>query len=118
MPSKLYVVTRQDLTPGAQIAQSAHAALKFSYEHTEIFRKWHDESQYLICLSVPDEDALLDFMDEVWRRKLKYSYFVEPDFGDEHTAVCIEPGFRTSNLCQGLPLALKEIGEGQLLRMV
>jgi peptidyl-tRNA hydrolase len=32
MMSKLYVVTRQDLSPGQQAVQSCHAVLEFAFE--------------------------------------------------------------------------------------
>lgn len=33
MTSKLYVITRQDLSPGQQAVQSSHAMTEFIFEH-------------------------------------------------------------------------------------
>lgn len=39
--SKLYVVTRGDLSAGAQCAQSCHALSAFAHFEPEVHRSWH-----------------------------------------------------------------------------
>lgn len=119
MPSKAqyqYIVVRNDLPPGLQAAQVAHAAFDFALKHPEIARKWRRESNYICILQVPDEDALLDLADLAQRRGHEFELFYDPDVpleGDEslrtgsHTALAVEPGEFHLQLAQ-LPLALRE----------
>lgn len=104
----MYLVTRRDLPPGHQATQAAHAAFYFGYEHQPILRFWHEESQYLVLLSVADEAALENLRSRVEAERIPYSSYREPDFGDELTALAIAPGLATQRLCANLPLALKE----------
>ena len=102
---KLYTVTRSDLEPGAQLAQSVHAAIAFVHEHRGLAVRWHEESNNLVCLSVRDEaelDALCDALDE---HEVRYVLFHEPDFGNELTAIAVEPLGRRH--LSHLPLALR-----------
>lgn len=119
MPSKSqyqYIVVRNDLSPGLQVAQVAHAAFDFAVENPAIARKWRRESNYICILQVPDEDALMDLADLAQRRGHKFVLFYDPDVpleGDEslrtgsHTALAIEPGEFHLELAR-LPLALKQ----------
>lgn len=104
MIDRLYIVVRGDLAPGAQLAQSCHALRQFCDEHPEIDGKWFKESNTLVALSVEDEQELLKLQTKLWRRGFKHSLFREPDFGDEATALAIEPSGKGA--CRGLGLAL------------
>jgi peptidyl-tRNA hydrolase len=104
----LYVITRQDLSPGYQATQAAHAALAFSVEHPGLTRRWHDESNYLIVLAAPDEPSLLALLQRAESQGLRTTLFTEPDLNDEATALVIEPGLAAERLCANLPLALRE----------
>jgi peptidyl-tRNA hydrolase len=119
VPSKAqyqYIVVRNDLPPGLQAAQVAHAAFDFALKFPEIARKWRRESNYICILQVPDEDALMDLADLAHRRGHEYVLFYDPDVpleGDEslrtgsHTAFAVEPG-EFHLLLSSLPLALRE----------
>jgi peptidyl-tRNA hydrolase len=104
----MYVVTRSDMSPGFQACQATHAAFQFAVRHPELTSEWSNVSNYLVVLSVPDEDALLDLLDQVCDLGLIYEAFVEPDLNNEHTAVAIYPSEATSRLLANLPLALRE----------
>jgi hypothetical protein len=41
MTSKLYIITRRDLSAGAQCAQACHALSTFAREHPEAHKSWH-----------------------------------------------------------------------------
>lgn len=107
-PAKLYVLVRRDLSEGQQATQATHAALDFAVTYPDLVKAWHDESNYLIVLSVADEKELLSYADRAWDLGLRYSVFFEPDLDNTVTAVVIEPGRTTSKLCANLPLALRE----------
>ena len=104
---KLIVITRRDLSPGYQAVQSAHAAIEFQHEHSEIAKKWNTESKYLIFLSVENESELFHYLDKIKYYGIKYTTFTEPDIGNQLTAVCIEPSERSRKLVSRLPLILK-----------
>lgn len=102
------MVTRRDLTPGFQACQAAHAALAFSVSHPELTKQWHAESNFLVVLTVEDEEALLDLADVAWKRDIKFIVFNEPDLNNEHTALALEPSPEAEKLVANLPLALRE----------
>lgn len=108
---KLYIVTRRDLPPGLQAAQVGHAAFQFAYEHHPIHQQWLKESNFLIILSVENESALRELGEEAERRHLPVSWFTEPDIDDQLTAIAIAPSPATVELCEDLPLALREFNE-------
>ena len=106
---KLIVITRRDLSPGYQAIQSAHAAIEFQHEHPEIAKEWNTNSKYLIFLSVENEKELQFYLEKIKYHNLKYSIFIEPDIGNQLTAIAVEPGELTQKLTSRLPLALKNL---------
>lgn len=103
---RLYVVTRSNLPPGAQLAQSCHAVSAFAARFPAEHRAWHEHGQNLVVLSVADESklgGLLDAIEDV--DGIECAPFFEPDFADALTAfaVCGEAARRLSSL----PLALR-----------
>jgi len=87
--------------------QAAHAAIEFQHEHPEIAKEWNTNSKYLIFLSVKDEDQLHKYLEKIKNQNLKYTVFIEPDIGDQLTAIAIEPGDESRKITSNLPLALK-----------
>jgi peptidyl-tRNA hydrolase len=106
---KLYIITRQDLSPGLQAAQVAHAAFMFGYEHRPLAQAWIQESNFLIILSVKNEQELKALGDEADKQGLPVTWFTEPDIEDELTAIAIAPSPQTVELTCKLPLALSEM---------
>jgi len=104
MIDRLYIVVREDLHPGAQLAQGLHAFRDFVEAHGDVELTWYRTSNTIVALSVPDEEALLQLREKLERRRLKYALFREPDFDDEATALAIEP--KGKGACRGLRLAL------------
>jgi peptidyl-tRNA hydrolase len=105
---KLYVVTREDLTPGQQAVQSCHVIVQFLCDHPEIAQRWYRESNTLALLAVPGEHALIDLIKRAHDEDITASEFREPDMMNALTAVALAPGLRTRNLVARLPLALKK----------
>lgn len=101
------MVTREDLSPSQQAVQSAHAAIDFCFNHPQRAGPWFKESNYLILLSVKNESELLLLIEECRKKQLKYSRFIEPDLGNQVTAVAIEPSPKTKRLTRKLSLTLK-----------
>jgi hypothetical protein len=91
-----------------QAAQAAHACFDFSVAHPEHVALWHENSNYLILLSVPDEETLLAYAHEVAEAGIAHTLVREPDIGDEATALAVAP----SHFCarfSSLPLHGKEV---------
>lgn len=104
---KLYIITREDLFPGQQLAQSIHAARQFAADFPEIEKQWFEQSNTIVCLSVKNLFSLWELIDKAQRHNVKVSYFREPDLENQLTAIALEPTKKTSEICRGLPLALK-----------
>lgn len=92
---KLYVVTRKDLGIVYAGVQAGHGVAQWMLEHPE--EDWNNST--LVYLVVSDLYQL-----NKWKRKLEYnkqsfSTFVEPDIGDELTALaCYSEGKEFKNL--------------------
>lgn len=107
-PAKLYIAVRADLPPGLQLAQSVHAMAQFWDEHPTFARSWLHRSNFLVVVSVADENALLALATEAsLGRGLCTTKVNEPDLGDEWTAIAIQPGEEAAALCAEFPLALR-----------
>jgi peptidyl-tRNA hydrolase len=102
---KLYVITRSDLRPGAQLAQSCHAVAAFALAHPEAHRAWAGGEANIVCLSVAVEDELAALLEQARGRGLPTAPFYEPDLGGELTAIALAGA--GAALVASLPLALR-----------
>jgi hypothetical protein len=104
---RLYIVTRADLPPGAQGAQSQHALSEYAVRHPEKHREWHQSGKNLIWLATRDLDALEELMTTLEDHcGIECAAFFEPDFGDQLTAFAV--GEEAARRLSSLPLALRE----------
>ncbi len=97
---KLYVIVRNDLTPGLQCAQACHAQHLFTQRFPELARAW---GQNLVVLQVPNEVSL-----EAVRADLEgisVVSFHEPDLDNELTAIAVAGD--AERLLSSFPLALR-----------
>lgn len=104
---KLYVVVRQDLAPGYQIAQSLHAFREYIEQHPESEREWYKSSNTIAILGCENEEELVSLIGLAEGREIRHSPFREPDMGDALTACAFEPGLKTSCFLSHLRSALK-----------
>jgi hypothetical protein len=88
---------------------AAHAGIDFQHQHPEIARQWNNYSNYLIILSVKNEEQLALYLEKFKFYDIKVTAFREPDIGDQLTAIAIAPGEETRKLTSKLPLSLKEL---------
>ena len=86
--------------------QTAHAIADFAYTFPFEFKKWKEESNSIISLSIKDENKLLEFCGVLDGKNIKFVKFFEPDV-NEYTAICIEATEESRNLCKKFPLAGK-----------
>lgn len=70
---------------------------------------WLVQSNYLVIVSVLDEDHLLALISQAHDRGIVHVGVREPDINDEATAVALAPGVASQKLCASLPLALREV---------
>lgn len=76
-------------------------------EHPEIAGAWHGASNCLVLLSVPDEPELLRWAGIARGAGLPCSTMIEPDIGNQATAVAVAPS--SGELFSSLPLLGKEL---------
>lgn len=105
---KLVTITRRDLSAGQQAVQSTHAAIDFTFEYPNKASPWHKTSNYLVMVSVQNEEALKEFIKRCEYKLLDYTVFREPDINNEITAIAIEPCSETRKLVSKLPLLFKD----------
>lgn len=98
---KMYVLVRQDITPGYQIAQAIHAKDQFTHTYPDIEKQWYDASNTIVVLGVPNLETLHMFARLATETGLRNSLFYEPDI-DQHTALAIEPGEASAELLMQL----------------
>ena len=98
---KLYIIVRDDLRPGLQVAQACHAQHAFATEHPESTAAWEGN---LVVLRVPGEQGLAFLCATMASFGYNTSAFFEPDLGDALTAIAV--GGEAAELLKGLPLAL------------
>lgn len=101
-------MTRRDLPPGLQAAQVAHVAFQFAYEHRPLATQWMEDSNFLVILSVENEEALALRALAADGSNLPVTWFREPDIGNALTAIAVAPSPRTVELMADLPLAFRE----------
>lgn len=106
--TKLVTVTRQDLTAGYQVVQTAHAIADFSYDHPDVFRQWKQESNSIITLAVKDEQSLINLYNKLKEKTEFITEFREPDIDNEMTAIAIYGTPDIRKMLSNIPLALKE----------
>ena len=82
----VYILVRQDLSIAQQAVQSVHAAI----EATKAFKQTPRHPSVIIC-SVEDEKALQKAIFKVEQSGIRYKAFLEPDIGNQMTAIATEP---------------------------
>ncbi len=100
----MYIVTREDLAPGEQLAQVAHAATEFVSQHPESAAEWRAMSNSLVVVATPDETSLVRLIDRALVAGVRPTVFREADYGDAVTAVALPTGKASRKLCANLPL--------------
>lgn len=109
---KLYVVVREDLSPGAQMAQALHAFREFIEAHPKVERNWYKTSNTVVILGIENEKELIALKNMAITKNIAFSAFYEPDMDDALTAVTFEPGEKTSEFLSHLKLAGQFSGKG------
>lgn len=101
------MIVRGDLPFKHQAVQAGHAAIQFQHQHRSLAEEWHDNSNHLVYLEAKDESDLAKHISMLKDLEISHSVFVEPDFGHQITAVCVEPCEKARKALSNLPLAFK-----------
>lgn len=96
---RLYVVVRDDLSPGLQMAQACHAAFSYGSFGSE------DVGDNLVALNASPA-RLRELEAQAVALGLSHESFREPDLGNELTALALTD--RARALVSDLPLALRD----------
>lgn len=105
-PAKLYLVTRADLEPGAQLAQTAHVALRFALDRPEEALAWQKGGEVVVVLAARDEIALRSLVFGAALAGCSPSVFYEPDMGHALTAIALASSDVADRFVKRLPLAM------------
>lgn len=100
--TKLIVLTRDDIHTGYKIVQTAHSVADFAEKFPETFKKWKEESNSIICLSVSDEFELEKYYHK-FKNETESVIFYEPDVC-ENTSVCLYGSIEIRNKLKKLKL--------------
>lgn len=114
--NKLYIIVRNDLSPGSQIAQACHSIIGFQLKFPNIIKTWEYESNTIVILQIENLEKLMNLLNSAHYENIKCFGFYEPDMNDELTAIVLEPTEKSKYLCANLKLALKENNMLQLLK--
>ena len=104
---KLVTVTRKDLDAGYQLAQTIHSSSRFAYHHPELHREWIEKSEYVVSLSVNNEEQLQRLYYKLLDNGATVVAFHEPYFANQLTSICYYGTPELRKLTQKLDLALK-----------
>ncbi len=102
---KLFIVVRNDLPPGMQMAQVCHAQREFAERFPVLDRVWFDLSNNLVVLQVSDEPELRRLSVAARTEGWSHVCFKEPDLDGQWTAAAFE--WKARKLLSSLPLALR-----------
>ena len=93
---KMYCLVRKDLEKSYQAVQGGHAIAQYFIDHG-IPDIWDNGT--MVFLGVKDEDTLKKWQYKLSANDLIHSTFIEPDIGNELTALSIiDTGERFSKL--------------------
>lgn len=81
--SKLFILIRNDIPLAYQGVQGGHAVAQWLLDNPQ--QTWNNN--ILVYLKVKDLQDLKRWMFRLDLKQIKYSQFVEPDIGDEITAI-------------------------------
>ena len=103
---KLVTVTRKDLKNGQQLVQSAHSLAEFAHQFPNHFKDWKQNSNYIISLSVDNEEKLQRLYYKLQDNGANVVAFTEPDINDQLTSICYYGTPELRKLTEKLDLAL------------
>ncbi|MFA5207322.1 MAG: hypothetical protein WC428_01580 [Candidatus Paceibacterota bacterium] len=102
-------MTRKDLYAGYQLVQTAHSVAEFAHQYPDQFNDWKQNSNYIISLSVDNEEKLQRLFYKLQDNGADVVAFTEPDINDQLTSICYYGTPEMRKLTDKLDLALEEV---------
>lgn len=90
----MYVFVRRDISPGQQVVQSCHAVAKAAI----LYNNKLEIDPHMVVLGVKTEAALFKAIEKLSKNNIKCQWFVEPDIGNQVTALATEPVYGDTRL--------------------
>jgi peptidyl-tRNA hydrolase len=100
--NRLYVITRNDISDGKQMAQACHAVAEYYKRHNVRAIIWNNE--YLICLQTNNLKNIIKQLKEI---NHPYAYFKEPDLNNQITSISFIGNELTKKITENLNLSLR-----------
>jgi predicted lactoylglutathione lyase len=91
------------------MAQAIHSNHRFAHHYPELHREWIEKSEYVISLSVKNEEQLKDLYDKLKWHGAHVVAFYEPDIDNQMTSICYYGTPEMRKHTQKLDLALSEV---------
>lgn len=104
--TKLYVVVRNNLSPGAKACQAAHALRAYADTYPFIESFWWRHSNTLVMLEA-SEEQLLGLEVTAHQKRISCVRFVEPDWSPAGDLTALVIGPDGKRLVADLPLAYR-----------
>ena len=93
------------------MAQTIHSSSRFAYHYPELHRDWIEKSEYVVSLSVDNEEQLQNLYNNLMSNGAIVVAFHEPHFANQLTSICYygTPPMRklVRKLTPNIDLALK-----------
>lgn len=102
----MLTITRKDISPGYQVAQTAHSISQFAHKFPTTFTNWVTGYNCIVSLSVNNEEELRKLYAELGT--IEKVLFEEPDIDNQATAVCFFADAELRKKFSNLSLALRE----------
>lgn len=83
----MYVFVRKDLTHSQQVVQASHACI----EASRVFLEPDTEHPHLVVIGVKNQNKLKKCIEHLKQLNICHEEFIEPDIGNEITAVATVP---------------------------
>jgi hypothetical protein len=83
----VYVLVRRDISPGQQVVQACHAAAKAAV----LYNGKLEVDPHVVVCGVKTETALFRAIEKLNENGIRCQWFIEPDMGNQVTAIATEP---------------------------
>jgi len=91
------------------MAQTVHSSNRFAYHHPELHREWIEKSEYVVNLSIDNEEKLQRLYYKLQDNGAVVVAFHEPDIDNQLTSICYYGTPELRKITSNLKLALSEI---------
>jgi len=90
------------------MAQTVHSSNRFAYHYPELHRDWIEKSEYVVNLSIDNEDKLQRLYYKLQDNGAVVIAFHEPDIDNQLTSICYYGTPELRKLTSSLKLSLSE----------